>query len=71
MLRQDDLSPTGLRYLGLLRVRVGRYADATPLLEQAAETPELALSSKFLHALALVRADGLVLASAHYPGQAG
>lgn len=56
MLRQDDLSPTGLRYLGLLRVRVGRYADATPLLEQAAETPELALSSKFLHALALVRA---------------
>jgi two-component system nitrogen regulation sensor histidine kinase NtrY len=53
----------------LLQLETGQFTD-TAQAELAAVLPEVATRDG-LDALSLVRADGLVLASAHYPGQAG
>ncbi len=53
----------------LLQLETGQFSDSAQA-ELAAVLPEVARAMG-LDALALVRADGLVLASAHYPGQAG
>ncbi len=53
----------------LLQLETGQFTD-TAQGELAAVLPEVGRAMG-LDALSLVRADGLVLASAHYPGQAG
>jgi two-component system nitrogen regulation sensor histidine kinase NtrY len=53
----------------LLQLETGQFTD-TAQAELAAVLPEVGRAMG-LDTFALVRADGLVLASAHYPGQAG